>query len=152
MKTIFKTLIFLSIFLFPFSCSEKEQDNLADFTIKYGSECGWCAGPEYITLTNSKIKYERTIPCGEDEGTTNKSRNISSDEWAEINNSFDYSLFKTLEYNECNVCVDGCDEILQVTENEFSHELRFSNSTEVEGMEHLREKLSEILEEMRNLN
>ena len=152
MKTIFKTFIFLAIFLFPFSCSEKEQDILSDFTIKFGSACGWCAGQEYITLTNSKIEYERTIPCGEDEGTTNKNRNISSEEWAEINNSFDYSLFKTLDYNECNICVDGCDEILQITENESTHELSYSNSTEVEGMEILREKLSGILDQMRNLN
>ena len=150
MKTIFKTLLFLSIFLFPFSCSEKEQDNLANFTIKFVSECGWCAGQEYITVTNSKIGYERTIPCGENEGTTNKNRNISPEEWVEINNSFDYSLFQTLDYNDCNVCADGCDEILQISENESTHELRYSNSGDVEGMESLREKLSEILEEMRN--
>ena len=122
------------------------------YTIKFGSECGWCGGQEYITISSTKVEYERNIPCGEDKGTTNKSRNLTSEEWEEIENSFDYSLFKTQEYTNCNVCADGCDEIIQITENDLTHELRYSFSDEVEGMENLRQKLSEIMDDMREFN
>lgn len=150
MKAISKISILVFHLLFLFSCSEKENEDITDFTIKYGTECGWCGGQEYITITSSNIEYERNIPCGENEGITRKSRNISKDEWTELSDSFDYSLFKTLEYNECNVCVDGCDEIIQITENGASHEIRYTPTTDIEGMEVLQQLLSEIAVEMRN--
>lgn len=109
----------------------------------------WCGGQEYITITYSKVEYERNIPCGENEGISTKSKNLSNEDWEIISNSFDYSLFKTLEYTECNVCIDGCDEIIQITENESTHELRYSFSDEIEGMESLREILLELMNEMR---
>ena len=152
MKAFLKPSLFLFIFLFVLSCSEKEKDETSDVTIKYGSECGWCGGQEYITVTSSNIEYERNIPCGENEGISRKSKNLTKEEWIEITDSFDYSLFETLEYNECNVCIDGCDEIIQITENGVSHELRYTPSNEVEGMENLQQILLEIVNEMRNAN
>jgi hypothetical protein len=152
MKPIIKSLLFLPILLFSFSCSDKVSEEQIGFTIQYGSECGWCAGQEYISINSLKVEYERNIPCGDDEGTTKKSRNLSSKEWDTITSSFDYSLYKTLQYNNCNVCADGCDEIIQITEDEFTHELRYSFSDEVEGMENLRKILAEIMDEMRELD
>ena len=152
MKPVTKSILFLQILLLSFGCSDNEPEEQIDFTIKYGSECGWCAGQEYITISNLKVEYTRNIPCGENEGTTINSRNLSSEEWETITSSFDYSLYKTLEYNDCNVCADGCDEIIQITQNASTHELRYSFSDEVEGMENLREILSEIMDEMRELN
>jgi hypothetical protein len=128
MKVLFKTSIFLFIVLVISSCSDKVKDETSDFTIKYGSECGWCGGQEYITVTISSIEYERNIPCGENEGISRKGKNLTKNEWAEITDSFDYSLFKILEYNECNVCVDGCDEIIRIIENGVSHELLYTSS------------------------
>lgn len=152
MKAFLKTSIFLFIVLTISGCSDKESDAPSYFTIKYGSECGWCGGQEYITLTNSNIEYERNIPCGENEGISRKNKSLTKEEWTELTVSFDYALFKILEYNECNVCVDGCDEIIRITENGVSHELRYAPTNEIEGMEVLRKKLSEILDEMRNQN
>jgi len=131
------------------TCAEDELIEQESFIIKFGSECGWCAGQEYITVSDSIVEYLRNIPCGENMGTVSKSRNLVSDEWTEITSSFDYSLFVTLEYNECNVCVDGCDEIIKISHDETLHELRYSFSDEVEGMENLRQKLNGIMEEMR---
>jgi hypothetical protein len=152
MKAFFKTSIFLLIVLIISSCSDKLNDETSNVTIKYGSECGWCGGQEYITITSLKVDYERNIPCGENGGISRKSKNLTKEEWIEITDSFDYSLFKTLEYNECNVCVDGCDEIIRITENGVSHELRYMPSNEIEGMENLQQILLEIAQEMRNAN
>lgn len=149
MKPILKALLSLQILLFIFSCSEKESEVQNNFIIEFGSECGWCAGQEFITLSSSTIEYERNIPCGKNVGSTTKSRSLTSEEWDAITSTFDYSLFKTLEYTNCNVCADGCDEIIRITENESTHQLRYSFLDKVEGMENLREILSEIMDEMR---
>jgi len=147
-----KNLLFLLIGILFFSCAEQEVPEVENYTIKFGSECGWCAGQEYIYISGSKIDYERNIPCGDNKGTITKSRNLNSGEWEEITGSFDYSLFLTLDYSECNVCVDGCDEIIEITEDNTWHELRYSFSDKVEGMENLRQKLNGLMEEMRNMD
>lgn len=146
-----KIVRFTLIILFAFSvfACEKETETVESFAIKYGSECGWCAGQEYIIVNSSNITYTRNIPCGEDQGTTTKNKLITPEQWEELNESFDYSLFLTLNYNECNVCVDGCDEIIEITNDTTVHELRYSFSDKVEGMEELRNQLSEIMSDMR---
>jgi hypothetical protein len=111
--------------------------------------CGWCAGEEFITITSSEINYERKIPCGEGKGTTKKSSSISSSEWNKIISSFNMKEFKTLEYNSCNVCVDGCDEIIRITENNNTHEIRYSPSDKIQETENLRHYLSEVMEKMK---
>ncbi len=146
---LLKSGIFIFVIVIFLSCEKNEVIEHDDFIIEFGSECGWCAGQEFVTVSASKISYLRNIPCGEEKGTIQKSRNISAAEWDEINSSFDYSLFKTLDYNECNVCVDGCDEIIRITENESNHELRYSVSGEIEGMRNLQQILTGLLEEMR---
>ena len=152
MKHLINITFFVLAILFFSGCDKKETEINNSFKIEYGSECGWCAGQEYITVTSTKIEYIRAIPCGENNGTTNKWKVLSPSRWEEITASFDYSLFKTLQYTDCNVCVDGCDEIIRITEEDSSHELRYSISEEVEGMENLQEILSELMEEMREMD
>lgn len=93
MKAYIKTSIFLISILFILSCSHKEQEDAIDITIKYGSECTCCRGQEYITITGFKVDYKRNIPCGENEGTTSKSKNITQQKWTAIADSFNYSLY-----------------------------------------------------------
>jgi hypothetical protein len=148
----YKIALFTLSLVFFLACEKNEIETNPDFEIKFGSECGWCAGQEYITLTSTKIEYLRNIPCGEEKGTAIKVRVLSSEEWSEIKLSFDYYLFKTLNYSECNVCADGCDEIIQITEDNNTHELRYSPNNEVEGMQELQNLLMALLEEMRALD
>lgn len=140
------------MFLACFAGCLDEETVAIDFSIKYGTTCGWCAGEEYITISDSEILYERNIPCGGEKGLTKKSRKLDSAEWNTILESFEYELFKTLDYNECNVCADGCDEIIKISDGDFVHEIRYSPAENVEGMEDLREILSNIMEEMRAMN
>lgn len=152
MKILLNAVTFIIVLPFFLACDKNDIEPEVSYKIEFGSECGWCAGQEFITITSSYIKYVRNIPCGDEKGATNHSREISLSEWDEISSSFDYWLFKTLEYNECNVCVDGCDEIIRITNMNKIHELRYSFSDEVEGMEKLRQILTGLMKEMREMN
>jgi len=120
--------ILISIFII--SCSKQNDDfgEHGSVVIKFGTACGWCAGEEVITVSSVKVDYLRHIPCGENEGTTNKTNEISKEKWKDITSSFDYSWFITLNYNECNVCADGCDEFIKITMDGSTHEIRYSPS------------------------
>lgn len=145
MKNHFVSLIFVLSLLFLAGC-EKENLNATDsFRIEFGSVCGWCAGEEKITVSQSKIEYTRIIPCGENEGQTELKRTINSEEWDNLINTLDYDYFLTLDYNECNVCVDGCDEFIKITKNGEPHEISYTPGTEIEGIESFQEKLEELL-------
>lgn len=130
-------------------CADTGLDDTDNMTITYGTVCGWCAGEEFITLVPGRIDYRREIPCGENKGTTTKTKALSTAEWEALAGLFDYSHFASLDHNTCNVCVDGCDEIMRIENKGPAHEIRYSPSDKIEGMEPLRQKLRDYLEEMR---
>ena len=134
------------------SCKKTVFHNEKEFVIEYGSECGWCAGEEFVIINSSKIEYEKTIPCGENKGTETKTKEISQEEWDSIWSSFDYNLFKTLDYNECNVCVDGCDEIIRITRYDDIYEIRYTHGEEIDEIENLKQILAEILSSFNDHN
>jgi hypothetical protein len=149
MKKILITGLFIFILTGFIGCEENEIPEQENIKIEFGSVCGWCAGEEFISVTNSGIEYIRSIPCGEGKGITKKEKEINPEEWDEILSSFDYSLFSTLNYNSCNVCVDGCDEIIKITKDDILHEIRYSYPDEVNETKDLRQLLNKIMEEMR---
>ena len=56
MKNQFVLLVFvLSLLLFS-ACEKEELETRDQFQIKFGSVCGWCAGEEKITVTESKVE------------------------------------------------------------------------------------------------
>lgn len=142
---------FILLLALPFIISCSKQDDLGEhgsFVIEYGTVCGWCGGEESIIVSAVKADYLRQIPCGENEGTTNKTIETNREKWDNIISSFDYSYFLTLDYNECNVCADGCDEFIKITKDGSIHEIRYSPSTEIDGLDVLREKLNNLMNEM----
>lgn len=149
MKKILITGLIIFILTGFVGCEENEIPEQENIKIEFGSVCGWCAGEEFISVTNSGIEYIRSIPCGEEKGITKKEKEINPEEWDEILSSFDYSLFSTLNYNSCNVCVDGCDEIIKITKDDILHEIRYSYPDEVNETKDLRQLLNKIMEEMR---
>ena len=145
-------MILISILFVYCSDSDDEFGEHGPIVIEYGTFCGWCAGEEKITVSSVKTDYFRNIPCGENEETTNKTKKMSLEKWNEIILSFDYNQFLTLDYNECNVCADGCDEFIIITKRGESHEIRYSPSEEIEGIKELRQILNKRLEEFQNSN
>ena len=152
MCKLLRTGLFIVVLLILNACEKSEIPAQENFKIEFGTECGWCAGQEFIAITNSKLEYTRNIPCGDEKGTKKREREITSEEWSDISSSFDYSLFKTLAYNSCNVCADGCDEIIKITENDSIYEIRYSSPDEVEETKDLRQILNKIMGEMREMN
>ena len=147
--TRFNYLFILLPLLIFTQCSEEATDVQGEIIIKYGMECGWCAGQEYLTVSKAKIIYQRIIPCGENEGASTDEKMMDPYTWEVLKSSFDHSLFITLEYDECNVCVDGCDEIIEITDGESVHMIRYTPSEEVPEVQQLREFLEEMMEEIR---
>ena len=109
-KTVVYSVIIMTLIIFS-NCTEEESIDLKSYTIKFGTRCGWCAGQEYITVSQDSVLYERNIPCGDNQGNKYKEKESDPDQWDAITSSFDFEYFKSLEFDECNVCVDGCDEI-----------------------------------------
>lgn len=143
----FFSLIF-SLFLF-YGCEVQDSSADGDYKIEFGSACGWCAGEEFIIVTGSKISYYKNIPCGENKGKTEKSRKISISTWDAIISSFDYNEFLKLNSNTCNVCVDGCDEIIRITRSGNQHEIRYSPGDDIQQIRKMRLILSEQMKELR---
>lgn len=139
--------------VFILSCLKDDEPGVDDsYLIEFGSECGWCAGSGFITISKAKIEYERNIPCGENQGTDKKNQIFTDNEWNQLLESFDYDYFITLDYNICNVCADGCDEIIRITKDNIVHEIRYNPSESIEGLETLQEKLREYLAEFYETN
>lgn len=150
MKSLLKIGL-LAVILFFSGCID-ESSEPGNFTLKFGTECGWCAGQEFITVTSSKVEYLRNIPCGDEKGVKNQNRRLSKGEWESIVNSFNHSDFLQLELNNCNVCVDGCDEIILISDDAGSHEIRYTPGEAVKSVSELQKILMKIMEEMRLLD
>ncbi len=147
------TFLGLSLLL-AFSCSDEEDKLETDYTyvIEFGTECGWCAGTTTISVTKGEIEYTRIIPCGDDKGTIVKTNSFDDKKWEELITDFDTDYFETLEYNICNVCADGCDEIIKVIRNGDTHQIRYNPCEGIEGIESLQEKLRKYLDEFNENN
>lgn len=152
MKNLLKIFAFIFTFFVLPGCDKDEIESKDDFKIEFGSVCGWCAGEEFITVTSVQIEYHRNIPCGEGKGKLQKSRKTSVVEWNEIISSFDSRKFKALNYNTCNVCADGCDEILRITDKSKIHEIRYTPSEVIQETKKLSLILTGLLAEMRKKN
>lgn len=148
MKNLLNAIL-IFLLLFSLACDQETTDSQDDFIIEFGTVCGWCAGEELIKVSESGIKYTRTIPCGDDEGTTQRERSISAIEWEEIKASFDYAFFKELDYDECNVCADGCDEFIKITEFNSTNTISYSPGEQINGLEELKSLLNDLLDKMR---
>lgn len=149
---VFKIILILVLVPVMFVNCSRSEDEFGDHgpvTIEFGTVCGWCGGEEKITISSVKVDYLRNIPCGENKGTISKTDITDSYDWNEIISSFDYDYFLTLDYNQCNVCVDGCDEFIIVTKEDSSHEIRYTPSAEIEGLDELRQLLINQMEKLK---
>ena len=146
-------VVFLLTMLFSLSCNKTETivEVAPGFQIEYGTQCGWCAGNESISITQDKIQYLKLIPCGEKEGTTQKERTITNEEWQQLAGAFEFEVFETLHHSECNICVDGCDEIITISKDNKTHKISYSPNTEIQEIQQLQELLKILLIEMRQM-
>ena len=79
--------------------------------------CGWGAGEDSLYISNTVIKYVYSVPAQSGLPKINKTRTTTEAEWVIILNSLDLNNFVKLDYNSCNICVDGCDEWIKIQDD-----------------------------------
>lgn len=139
------TLIPVLVVFFIFSnCRRSDFSTEPDYIIKAGFACGWGSGEDSLLISKSLIKYIYYIPSKSREPVINKTRAVSDREWREILNDFNLDDFLKLNYQSCNICVDGCDEWISIKNDEIWHEIRFSKGLNIETISKLQAKLAQL--------
>jgi hypothetical protein len=145
-------LIILFSFLLT-ACSKTENNPIikdnASLVIKAGFMCGWGAGEDSLIISATTIRYVYTVPSKSQIPEINEERQTTPAEWNNILNSVNYNNFLKLNYNSCNICVDGCDEWISIKNNSISHQIRFGLGLKIDSIKPLQDILSQLRSEFR---
>ena len=138
---IFITTLFLS------NCEKTELTPTSDLTIKAGFMCGWGSGEDSLVISQTRVTYVYYIPAQSQLPVINKSRPVPESEWTEILNDINLNDFVKLNYQSCNICVDGCDEWISIQDENISHSIRFGKGQQIDTISKLQTKLAELRSE-----
>ena len=94
-------------------------------TIYYNGACGWCAGSDSMSFTNSKETYFKPPICNF-KGVS-YAYPAAPKNWESLVTTFDMEKFSQIEMNTCGVCVDGCDDWVTVQLGAKMHSIRYSD-------------------------
>ena len=136
--------LILTTFFILLSCKKSELPPDSDLIIKAGFICGWGSGEDSLEISQSKIKYVYYIPAQSRIPIIRKSRSVTENEWREILNDVNLDDFLKLNYQSCNICVDGCDEWISVQNYKISHNIRFGKGSQIDTISRLQNKLAEL--------
>jgi hypothetical protein len=142
---IFRTVSLL--LFFTLSCSDR-NDEERSLIIEYETACGWCAGSTLLIIEDGVANYTRTIPCGINKGTTNKTLLLGKSELDNIFKSYSQQQFLNLTINECGVCFDGCDERVKIILSSSEHQIKYLPAHVPDEINSLRDQLTGIIEKI----
>ena len=130
--------LFLSI---PFTCARHDDQSAEgkEMRIEAGFACGWGSGEDSLMLESSGVKYSYYVPSSSPLPRISVSRAMTDSEWSEIEAAVDFTTFLKLDYNTCNICVDGCDEWITINRFEKAHSIRFTKGQQIEGISALQD-------------
>jgi hypothetical protein len=135
-------IILISLFSLIVGC-EKNGDT-SGLTIRAGFACGWGTGEDSLEISRSGINYVYYVPSKSPAPMIRTSRSVAASEWNEITRIVNMNNFTRLNYNTCNICVDGCDEWIYIDNGRISHRIRFTKGQEIETITELQKKLAEL--------
>jgi len=115
--------------------------------IRAGFMCGWGTGEDSLYISNTVIKYVYYVPAESRLPKINKTRTTTEAEWDNILNSIDLNNFVKLDYNSCNICVDGCDEWIKIQNDQISHQIRFGLGSKIDSISDLQTILAQFRSE-----
>lgn len=138
-------LLFMIFFSVLVSC--KRSDENSNLTIEAGFVCGWGSGTDSLDISKSLIKYVYYVPGKSLLPQISISRSVPNSEWVEILNTVNIDDFVKLDYNSCNICVDGCDEWISIQNDQISHKIRFSKGQQIDAIGKLQTKLAQLRSE-----
>jgi hypothetical protein len=134
-------------------CEKQKEYNInreeSTLKIRAGFMCGWGTGEDSLYISNSVIKYVYSIPAQSNIPKINKTRATTDDEWVNILNSLDLDNFLKLNYNSCNICVDGCDEWIKIQDDRVSHQIRFGLGAKIDSISNLQTLLAQYRSEFK---
>jgi hypothetical protein len=132
-------------------CDKSEKPNInseeSSLKIRAGYMCGWGAGEDSLYISSIVIKYVYSVPAQASFPKINKTRPTTAAEWTNILNSLDLNTFVKLDYNSCNICVDGCDEWIKIQDDQISHQIRFGMGLKIDSISDLQIILAQIRSE-----
>jgi hypothetical protein len=144
-------LLLTFLLIFPTGCKKSDHDpflkDSSSLRIDAGFACGWGTGADSLIITKSSIKYLYWIPAESLQPIINKTRSVSDTEWTSIVNSVNLNDFQLLNYNSCNICVDGCDEWIAIKTDQMSHQIRFAKGLKLDSIKTLQNKLDQLRSE-----
>ena len=151
MKNHLLIIILFSFFLL--TCSKTENDPIikhnTSLVIKAGYMCGWGSGQDSLIISSTTIKYVYSAPARSQIPVINTERQTTAAEWNDILNSINYSNFSKLNYNTCNICVDGCDEWISIKNISVSHQIRFGLGLKIDSIKSLQAIIEQLRSEFR---
>ena len=106
-----------------------------DLQISINTACGWCAPGDSMTITKTSTAYKYYPSSCSKEGKP-ISKATGQADWDDLLQLLDLEKFHSINLNECNICVDGCDEWITIQQGDYKHTIRYG------GKEN--EKLKEI--------
>jgi hypothetical protein len=142
-----RLISFLMIIPFLISCNKSDENDKSDYIysdliIKAGFMCGWGAGEDSLEISGSGIKYIYYVPAQSQLPKIKVSRSLTDSEWINIQNAIDIDEFLNLNYNACNICVDGCDEWISVQNKQVNHQIRYSRGLQIESIKKLQDLIA----------
>ena len=136
-------LILTAFFVF-LSCKKSELTPNNDLIIKAGFVCGWGSGEDSMEISQTMIKYAYYIPAKSFTPIINKTRPVPDSEWTEILNDVNLDDFIKLNYQSCNICVDGCDEWISIQDDKIYHKITFGKGSIIDTISRLQNKIAEL--------
>lgn len=122
-------IFLLGIAIAVISCSEKhvtDGDHLNTYSVVLGHVCGWCAGADSLYVTVEQLTYTSVDYCND---TISIQHNpFSFNELNQLMGLIEIDDFLNISINTCNVCVDGCDTWITISNDTLSHTIRFGYS------------------------
>lgn len=155
MTSIMKnSLLFLLLSSFCLiSCNKKENIDLneenSSMVIKAGFACGWGTGEDSLIISSTIIKYVYSVPAKSRVPEINQTRFTTTADWKNITDAIDLNNFLKLNYNTCNICLDGCDEWIAIRNDSIFHQIRFGLGLKIDSIKPLQDLLSQYRSEFR---
>jgi hypothetical protein len=138
------SLVILTVLLIFQGCIKYQTVSNSDLSISAGFVCGWGSGMDSISITRNLITYRYWIPATSPAPVIDKARPVTESEWKEILSYVNFSEFLNLDYQSCNVCVDGCDEWILIQNDNISHKITYDKGLEIKAISSLQAKLASI--------
>lgn len=143
-----KNVFFLSaLVLIICACSESKDEALdqSDLVIKTGTICGWCAQNDTLTIAGNDVRYVNFIQCSTTNPSVSKTGRLETTTLDLLLSKLDYSEFKKLDLNSCNVCFDGCDDWISIKNGVETHTIRFSrNDPKLQSIKSFVDQLNQL--------